>query len=107
MLINLRVISNYIIFNYSMGNSLMSVSVSETETEPERETNRTIVTLPRRSQRTIEIPLRRTHTISREYSYSHNKSLTCILCNKTLNISNTEHLCEIRPSVEEFLIKFT
>jgi len=69
--------------------------------EPETETE----TLHRRSQRTIEISLKRAHTISREYS--HNKSLTCILCNKTLNISNIEHHCEIRPSVEEFSIKFT
>lgn len=75
----------------------MSV-LKEQEQEPKRE----IVTLPRRSQRNV--PLRRTHTISREYS--HNKSLTCILCNKTLNISNTEHHCEIRHSVEEFSIKF-
>jgi hypothetical protein len=81
-----------------MGNSFMSVPEHK-ETDPET------VTLPRRSQRTI--PLRRAHTISREYSYSHNKSLTCILCNKTLNVSNTEHHCEIRPSVEEFSIKFT
>lgn len=75
---------------YNMGNSLMS------ETEPKT------VTLPRRSQRTV--PLRRAYTVSREYS--DNKSLTCILCNKSLNISNTDHHCEIRPSVQEFSIKF-
>lgn len=68
--------------------------------EPEKEN----VTLPRRSQRTIDIPFRRAYSVSREISY--NKSLTCILCNKTINVSNTEHHCEIRPSVEEFSIKF-
>ena len=75
-----------------MGNSFMSVSK---ETEPE--TNRC-------SQRTIEIPIRRIHTIT--HSSSPSKHLTCILCNKTLNISNTNHKCELRPCVDEFSIKF-
>jgi len=80
-----------------MGNSFMSAPK-----EPERETD--IITLPRRSQRTV--PLRRAYTVSCEYSYSDNKSLTCILCNKSLNISNTDHHCEVRPCVDEFSIKF-
>lgn len=64
------------------------------------------ITLPRRPQRTTEIPIIHTYTISREFSPLPNKHLSCILCNKTLGISNTEHHCEIRP-VEEFSIKFT
>lgn len=84
-----------------MGNSFMSVSVPETE--PERET----ITLPRRSQRNIEIPLRRVRTITCISSKEDNKYLSCILCNKTLDISNTDHHCEIRPCVNEFSIKFT
>ena len=59
--------------------------------ETELETNRT---LPRCSQRIIEIPLKRVHTIT--HLSSPNKHLTCILCNKTLNISNTNHQCELR-----------
>ncbi|MFA9202234.1 MAG: hypothetical protein ACEQSC_01645 [Candidatus Nanopelagicaceae bacterium] len=79
------------------------------ETEQERD----IVT---RSQRTIEIPLRRVRTITRISSKENkkdkedkedNKYLSCILCNKTLDISNTDHHCEIRPCVNEFSIKFT
>jgi hypothetical protein len=68
--------------------------------EPERES----ITLPRRSQRT-QIPLRRVRTITR--SSSPTKDLTCILCNKTLSVLNTDHHCEIRPCVDEFSIKFT
>lgn len=65
----------------------------------DKDTNKIIVTLPRCSQRKIE----------RMYSLSSSpgKHLTCILCNKTLDISNTDHQCEIRPFTQEFSIKFT
>jgi hypothetical protein len=69
--------------------------------KPERES----ITLPRRSVRTIDVPLRRIRTIT--YSNSPTKNLTCILCNKTLNVLNTDHACEVRPCVDEFSIKFT
>jgi len=64
----------------------------------DKDTDRIIVTLPRHSQRKIE----RLHSLS-----SPSKYLSCILCNKTLDISNTDHQCEIRPFTEEFSIKFT
>lgn len=75
-----------------MGNSFVPVPK---EPEPERN----IVTLPRRSHR-------RSHTITRSNSPTFTKSLTCILCNKILNISNTDHHCEIRHCLDEFSIKF-
>ncbi len=93
-----------------MGNSFMSVAKEperelELEIEQEREPKREIVTLPRHSQRTIDIPLRRVRTIT-HITHKSDKSLTCILCNKTLNISNTDHHCKIRPCIDEFSIKF-
>lgn len=65
----------------------------------------TIVTLPRRSLRNI--PHRHVHRITHSSSSTKNLTcLTCILCNKTLDISNSDHTCEVRPCVDEFSIKF-
>jgi Fe2+ or Zn2+ uptake regulation protein len=46
-------------------------------------------------------------TVTRYQTTKSHNCLTCLLCNKTLDISNSDHYCEIRQCVDKFSIKFT